>query len=92
MPRKPCTGDELIAQLLIHTWMLTTGKTLPYGILPGDLTEEDLIDFWADEQMQPAPPASSEQRPAPANPGIRPHSAAATPNRTPPANSDSNDL
>ena len=33
--------------LLIDTWTLTTGRTLR-DVPPCQLTEEELIDFWAD--------------------------------------------
>jgi hypothetical protein len=42
--------DELLAHVLIHTWMLNTGRTWPYDVPPHDLTEQELIDFWADDQ------------------------------------------
>ena len=43
--------DELIAELLIRTWTLTTGKTLRYEVPLNELTEEELIDFWTDEHF-----------------------------------------
>jgi hypothetical protein len=49
MPFTLLSDDELIALLLIHTWTLTTGKTLRGDIPPHELTEEELIDFWSDD-------------------------------------------
>jgi len=48
MPFTLPSDDELIAQLLIHTWTLTTGKTLRGDVPRHELTEEELIDFWSD--------------------------------------------
>jgi hypothetical protein len=45
--------DELLARVLITSWSLTTGRTLP-GVPPQSLTEDELISFWADEHI-PAP-------------------------------------
>ncbi len=61
--------DELLARLLITSWMLTTGRALPAGVPPQLLSKEELISFWADDQITHAGPA------APA----RPASPAATP-------------
>ena len=47
------THDELLAQVLIISWSLTTGRTLR-GVSPQSLTEEELITFWADDHI-PAP-------------------------------------
>ena len=49
MPFTLLSDDELIAQLLIHTWTLTTGKTLRGDVPPHELTEAELIDFWSDD-------------------------------------------
>jgi hypothetical protein len=27
------SDDELLAHVLIHTWMLNTGRALPYGVV-----------------------------------------------------------
>ena len=51
MPFILLSDDELIARLLIHTWTLTTGKTLRCDVPPHELTEEELIDFWTDEHF-----------------------------------------
>ena len=51
MPFILLSDDELIAQLLIHTWTLTTGKILRSDVPPHELTEEELIDFWSDDRF-----------------------------------------
>ena len=43
------SDDELIARLLIHTWTLTTGKTLRSDVPPHELSEDELIGFWSDD-------------------------------------------
>ena len=52
MPFILLSDDELIARLLIHTWTLTTGKTLRGDVPPHELTEEELIDFWSDDRLK----------------------------------------
>jgi hypothetical protein len=47
-------ADDLLAAILITNWALATGRTLPAGISPRSLSEEDLINFWADDQMASA--------------------------------------
>jgi hypothetical protein len=42
--------DELLARVLITSWSLATGRTLRPGT-PQSLTEEELINFWADDQI-----------------------------------------
>jgi hypothetical protein len=42
--------DELVARVLITSWSLATGRTLR-GVAPQSLTEDELINFWADDQM-----------------------------------------
>jgi hypothetical protein len=46
--------DDLLAAILVTNWTLTTGRTLPAGISPRSLSEEDLIRFWADDRMASA--------------------------------------
>lgn len=43
--------DDLLAFLLIHTWTLTTGRILRSDVPPSQLSEDELIDFWADDHM-----------------------------------------
>jgi hypothetical protein len=42
------SDDELIAYMLIRIWALATGRTLRRDVPPEQLSEEELIDFWAD--------------------------------------------
>jgi hypothetical protein len=44
--------DELVG-LLVRMWSLASGRTLPRGVRPADLTEQELLDFWADD-LSPA--------------------------------------
>jgi hypothetical protein len=50
----PLSTDELLGFLLISTWSLTTGRQLRCDVPPEELTEQELIDFWADDQLWPA--------------------------------------
>jgi hypothetical protein len=52
--------DDLLARVLITSWSMATGRTLREGISPHSLTEDELISFWADDQMM------SRAAPAPA--------------------------
>lgn len=47
-------ADDLLAAILITNWTLATGQTLPAGMSPWSLSEEDLISFWADNRMASA--------------------------------------
>ena len=50
--------DRILAILLINTWTLTTGRTLR-NVPPCQLTEEELINFWADDSIgEPNSPAT----------------------------------
>lgn len=40
--------QALLALTLITTWALTTGRTLRPGVSLDQLTEDELIEFWAD--------------------------------------------
>ena len=52
------TDDELLARLLITSWTLATGRTLRAGVPPQLLSEDELISFWADDQITAAVPAA----------------------------------
>jgi hypothetical protein len=43
--------DDLLARVLITSWSMATGRSLRDGINPRSLTEDELISFWADDQM-----------------------------------------
>lgn len=69
------SNDDSIAFLLINTWSLATGRQLRSDVPPGKLAESELIDFWADDHLWPAPPCDDQRddrRAVPANgPGNR---------------------
>jgi hypothetical protein len=51
-PRHSYAGDEedaLLARVLITSWSLASGRTLRSDVPPQQLTEEELIAFWADD-------------------------------------------
>jgi hypothetical protein len=54
--------DELLARVLITSWTLATGRTLPPGVPPHSHTEEELISFWADDQIAIAAPGAAPPR------------------------------
>lgn len=41
------TGDDHLALTLMTMWALSTGRALP-GVPPRCLSEEQLVDFWAE--------------------------------------------
>ncbi len=41
----------MLARVLITSWSLTTGRILRAGVAPQSLTEDELISFWADDQI-----------------------------------------
>jgi hypothetical protein len=43
--------DELLAFLLIKTWTLATGRVLRSDVPPSQLSEDELIAFWADDHI-----------------------------------------
>jgi hypothetical protein len=55
LSRTPCYSgeDELLARVLITSWSLATGRTLR-SAAPQTLTEDELISFWADDQIASA--------------------------------------
>ena len=48
----PLSHDEFVARLLVDIWTLATGRTLR-DVPPDELTAEELIDFWSDDQLDP---------------------------------------
>jgi hypothetical protein len=51
-PRHSYAGDEedaLLARVLITSWSLASGRTLRSDVPPQQLTEDELIAFWADD-------------------------------------------
>jgi hypothetical protein len=57
-------SDDLLARILITSWTLATGHTLPAGVGPQALTEDELISFWADDHMANASDAVCGPDPA----------------------------
>jgi hypothetical protein len=43
------SDDDVLAAILIRMWELASGRTLRRDIRPEQLTEEELISFWADD-------------------------------------------
>jgi hypothetical protein len=43
--------DQLLARVLITSWTLTTGRTLRAGVPPQCHSADELISFWADDQI-----------------------------------------
>jgi hypothetical protein len=50
-PERHYCDDELLSLLLITRWTLLTGRNLRSDVPPQMLTAEELINFWADDQM-----------------------------------------
>jgi hypothetical protein len=45
-------ADAALARLLFTTWAVRTGRVLR-AVPITELTAEELIDFWADDQLEP---------------------------------------
>ena len=45
--------DEQLAALLVRMWSLASGRTVRSDVSLDQLTEEELIRFWADDFTQP---------------------------------------
>ena len=45
--------DEQLARLLIRMWSLASGRTVRTDVPPHQLTEDELIVFWADDFSSP---------------------------------------
>jgi hypothetical protein len=43
--------DELLARVLVTSWTLATGRTLRAGVPPNSHSADELISFWADDQI-----------------------------------------
>lgn len=44
--------DRALALSLITTWAMRTGRT-PRAVPVSELTAEELVNFWADDQLEP---------------------------------------
>src|SRR5437879_5444081 len=49
--------DEPRARVLIAGWLLATGRPRRPGAAPASLSDDELISFWADDQMAVSSPA-----------------------------------
>jgi hypothetical protein len=58
--RRDDSGDEVLAAVLIRMWALASGRTLRSDVPPDQLSEEELIAFWADDMT---PQAGRHARP-----------------------------
>jgi hypothetical protein len=47
--------DDLLAAILVNMWTLASGRSLPPGVRPEQLSKDELIDFWADDLDTAAP-------------------------------------
>jgi hypothetical protein len=47
----PCLvlEDELLADVLVRMWALASGRRPRPGVRPEQMSEEELISFWADD-------------------------------------------
>lgn len=67
LPWNRCMGysdDDLVGLLLILTWTLITGRTLRSDVPPAELSAEELIEFWAEDQDPFCVTNSSLSRPS----------------------------
>jgi len=54
-------GDVVLAHALFTVWAARTGRTLR-AVPVTDLTAGELMDFWADDQLDYPPSASARRR------------------------------
>ena len=45
----PAAEDHTLVAMYLRMWFLATGRRLQPGVRPEHLTEEELIDFWAED-------------------------------------------
>jgi hypothetical protein len=53
-PVELAADEDVLAAMYVRMWSLASGRRLPSGTEPGQLSVEELIDFWADD-ISPAP-------------------------------------
>ncbi|GAA2436690.1 hypothetical protein GCM10010191_59340 [Actinomadura vinacea] len=58
---RACTDLGLLALTLIATWSVRTGRHLR-AVSVDDLSPDELIEFWADDQLEPPYAAPSPRR------------------------------
>ncbi len=59
--------DAVLASILINTWTLATGRVLRSDVPPDELSQDELIAFWADDHLtdqgqEPLLAASAQKR------------------------------
>jgi hypothetical protein len=54
MPPNTSSDDDLLAALLIRMWSLASGRSLRSDVPASQLSEDELIDFWADDMSPPS--------------------------------------
>lgn len=47
--RADAGDDNLLAAMYIRMWALASGRPWPRNVPPSELTEEELVGFWADD-------------------------------------------
>ena len=53
-PAEPAADEDVLAAMYVRMWSLASGRRLPPGSEPAQLSVEELIAFWADD-ISPAP-------------------------------------
>jgi hypothetical protein len=65
--RSEIDGDDgELAALFIRMWSLASGRAVPRDVPPDQLTEEELIGFWADDFSRPGGRHAAHDPEAPA--------------------------
>jgi hypothetical protein len=77
--------DNLLAGLLIRMWTLASGRSLRLDVPPGQLSQEELIDFWADDLDPPTGRHVLADEPDPAGAGFSRRAPRTTDRRSSPA-------
>ena len=54
-------ADAVLANMLIATWALRSGRCLRNDVPPDQLEEAELIEFWYDEKMIASPTATLKE-------------------------------
>jgi len=77
--------DDLLAGLLIRMWALASGRSLRLDVPPGQLSKEELIEFWADDLAPPTGRHVLADEPDPAGAGFTLRVSRTTNRRSSPA-------
>jgi hypothetical protein len=65
----PTADDDFLADLYVRMWELASGRRLRKDVRPEQLTQEELISFWADDLASPTGRHTAEAD------RVRPHAA-----------------